>query len=162
VAEEAGVQQGHLTYYFPRRADLVVGVLQRFVERLRQEGLRLRGAATPREARQQIFDLIKVTLKNRDRTRLMLGLLMEVQGDAALSAPIAEVFATQRRSLALLTGRDEEDLDIELALAALRGLGLEQMVVRGPRRTRADDERLDALVDRLAAWLDARPGSSPA
>ena len=41
VAKEAGVPPGHLTYYFPKRLDLLSAVASRFVTMLREDELEI-------------------------------------------------------------------------------------------------------------------------
>jgi DNA-binding transcriptional regulator YbjK len=153
VAKEAGIDQGHLTYYFPRRSDLLGGVLARFVARGVEEGTRLLSLIQrdPGEARARLLEFARAMVRDRRRTRLLLGLAMEVQGLPAASRVIAEQFQRQARGLAAIFGRAEDDPEVALALAALRGLALEHLLTPGEDRT------LDALVDRLAGRLGAAP-----
>lgn len=150
VAKEAGVEQGHLTYYFPKKADLVIAVLQHATERTRAEVMRLVARAGQEGTRKTFFDLARSLAKDHKRTRLLLGLAVESQGDPELGRAIAEGLRVQRKAVALLLARPEGDLDVELALAALRGIGVEHMLAR------TTNARVDELVERLDAWLSHR------
>jgi DNA-binding transcriptional regulator YbjK len=149
VAEEAGIDQGHLTYYFPRRQDLLSGVLSHFAERASRGGAKLQAlhAADPEAARGRLTEFAREMVKDRRRTRLLLALGMEVQGSPTGLRVIADQFQRQRRGLALIFGRAEDDPEVALALVALRGLALEHLL--GHR----GDQDLDALVDRVVARL---------
>src|SRR4051812_1486279 len=80
VARAAGIPQGHLTYYFPRRADLLLAVARRSIDRAAQELAALGAAA----ARAVAPDLIAFMIKDRPRTRMLVALLVEAGDDAQL------------------------------------------------------------------------------
>lgn len=155
VAAEAEVEQGHLTYYFPKKTDLVLGVLERISARARDEFLRVVVGASRDSSRALLFQFAKAMAKDHRRTRLLLGLILETQPDPALSEKVADVVRAQRLAFAALLGRPPGDLDAELALAALRGIGVEHMLLGG------QETRVDALVERLAVWLDRPADEGP-
>jgi DNA-binding transcriptional regulator YbjK len=160
VARAAGIPQGHLTYYFPRRADLLVAVARRSVELAVQElegfwssdGWRAAGD----DVRRRALAIIGFLIKDRERTRMLLGLLVEAEEDAALRAVLIESFGQLRLLLARGLGRSPDDPDVEIAIATLWGLGL-QHLMWGDQRPEAATDR---LVDRLPAWL-GRPAAAP-
>jgi AcrR family transcriptional regulator len=159
IAKEAGLEQGHLTYYFPRRPALVLAVLERYALRVRQERLQLLGqqVSGPVELRALARAVIKHSIRDRGRTRLMLSLAMEAEAEAEpqFSQLIAEAFRTQEANLARVFGREPGDPDVVIALAALRGLGIEALLAR------SNDERFDRLVDRIAELLEVRSRRPP-
>jgi len=100
VARAAGIPQGHLTYYFPRRADLLVAVARRSVELAVREldgfwssdGWRSAGD----DVRRRALAIVGFLIKDRERTRMLLGLLVEAEEDAALRAVLIENFGLLR------------------------------------------------------------------
>jgi DNA-binding transcriptional regulator YbjK len=162
VARAAGIPQGHLTYYFPRRADLLVAVARRSVELavreldgfFSSEGWRAAGD----DLRRRALAMVAWIIKDRERTRMLLGLLVEAEEDAALRAVLLESFGQLRQLLARALHRAPEDPDVEIAIATLWGLGL-QHLLWGEHRPEAATDR---LVERLPAWLEREPAAAPA
>jgi hypothetical protein len=75
-------------------------------------------------------------------------LVLSAGADRALADRAAAFIEMQRATFAQLLGRKAGDLDAEVALAALRGIGLEQMLLGG------DDRHVEARIARIAAWLE--------
>jgi len=151
VAQEAGVEQGHLTYYFPRKADLAEGVVERILERQREGAAQavLRGDGDPRA---RVFGVAKSLVRDRRRTRLLLSFFVETYADEASSKKLDEAWSQQRRAFAAVVGRDEDDPQVELGLAAIRGLALGQVMAP------VSSKRIDELVDQLVRWLGLHGG----
>ena len=151
VAREAGIQQGHLTYYFPRKSDLLMGVIEALNERARRrlgrvsEELSEMGA---RERRQALFTEARAMMRDRKRTRVLLGLLAEAEDDAELQALLHEREARFQAWVKLLLGDGLDAIDAELLVATLRGLGMQQLA------SRMSPAHLDALLGRLEQWID--------
>jgi DNA-binding transcriptional regulator YbjK len=162
VARAAGIPQGHLTYYFPRRADLLVAVARRSVElAVRElegfwssEGWRAAGA----DVRRRALAIVGFLIKDRERTRMLLGLLVEAEEDPALRAVLIENFGLLRKLLARGLEREPDDPDVEIAIATLWGLGL-QHLMWGDARPEAGTDR---LVERLPAWFQKPPAPAAA
>jgi AcrR family transcriptional regulator len=155
VARAAGVPQGHLTYYFPRKFDLLHAVARRFIEMM---GVGLR-ACTPCErsvpagavSTEQAFGALAQLVRDREHTRMLLGLIVEAETDASLREVLIEGAAQVRAALAEVTGRACDDPDVDVALATVWGMSLVHLLF-GDRRT---DAQTDALVTRLAQWFPA-------
>ncbi len=128
VAAEAGVEQGHLTYYFPTKADLVLGVFQHTTERYRAGAAAFVGSAGDEPPEKVFFKLATSMAKDRKRTRLMLSLILESGSDTALGKELEQVIAMQRAAMAFALGRAPSDVRVALALATLRGIGVEQLL----------------------------------
>ncbi len=79
-----------------------------------------------------------------------MGLLAEAVEDAEVSAALGAMVRSQRASLARLLGRDPEDPDVYIATAALRGLGIENLVEPD------DPARVEAVLARFRQWYGAR------
>jgi AcrR family transcriptional regulator len=155
VAREAGVQQGHLTYYFPKKADLVAGVLERLSERARAELEHLIAhAAQLGEAERHalFFAQIRAVMQDKKRTRILLGLTIEAHDDPEIAALLNERSMGPRMVIAALMNRPPDDVDVEIALATLRGIGLQNLL-------KTDTEHTDVLFARFRQWLAALPPS---
>lgn len=153
VAREAGVQQGHLTYYFPKKSALALAVIERLQNRSRLEFEKILGQAQ-KLPRAELYDLffaqVRAMMKDRKRSRVMLGLAAEAQDDPEVAKMLARHLGVQRAGMATLLGRSPDDVDVHIALAALRGLGIEHLVARG------DDAQVDEVVARFRSWLEVR------
>ncbi len=161
VAREAGLQQGHLTYYFPHKRDLVTAVLSRLSEGARGEFARVvaaRSALPPDEAHRLLAEVVRMLLRDRRRSRILVAMLAEAEEDDAVRAALLDLLQEQRRALAVMLGREADDPHVHLALAALRGLGIEQTLAP------LDDAAIDELIARFRAWFappDGRADNSP-
>ncbi|MCE9573087.1 MAG: TetR/AcrR family transcriptional regulator [Deltaproteobacteria bacterium] len=149
VARAAGVAQGHLTYYFPHKADLAAAVVERLSRDARRELEPLLGAALadPEAAHALFFAQVEKLLKNEKRSRAMLGLMAEALDDRALAKVLARTLVLQRGMMARLLGREADDPDVHIAVAALRGLGIENLLSHG------DPAQAEAVVARFRTWL---------
>jgi AcrR family transcriptional regulator len=158
VAREAGLQQGHLTYYFPHKRDLVTAVLARLSESARGEFERVvaaRLALPPEEGQRLLSDVVRILLRDRRRARFLVAMLAEADEDDAVRAALLELLRDQRRALAVMLGRDADDPTVHLALATLRGLGIEHLLAP------PSDAELDEVIARFRGWF-ARPDAAPA
>jgi AcrR family transcriptional regulator len=157
VAREAGIPQGHLTYYFPRKSDLFAAVARRTIELLGQEVAQfVAGAGWTAEgpsARERALAVVESTIKDAERTRLLLGLVLEASEDGELRDLLVESARNVRMLLAGGMGRDPSDPDVEIMLATLWGLGVSHLIHRGRR----PDAHSAALVARLPALLESFP-----
>lgn len=147
VAKVAGVFQGHLTYYFPKRHDLLEAVTDRFVELLRAE---LPAEIVPLFSRRKAaMVFVRKLVKNRARTRTLLGLVVAADEDPALRKRLVDNAGRLRKLVAGFVDRDVEDSDVDIVLATLWGLGLMHLIL-----DERDEETTVARVERFEEWLD--------
>lgn len=126
VARKAGVRQSHLTYYFPRKLDLTLALLQDFLDRASETVSQL-----AQDGREPLDVAIHELVTDRARMRFFLGLI-----DQALDEPqIMEILRAHMRELPVMAarafGRDPADPAIEALVDQLRGLGLRALVFPG-------------------------------
>lgn len=63
---------------------------------------------------------------------------------------LLKILRERRRALAVMLGRGADDPQVHLALAALRGLGIEQTLAP------LDDAAIDELIARFRSWIVPR------
>ncbi|MGE4373568.1 MAG: TetR/AcrR family transcriptional regulator [Xanthobacter sp.] len=138
IAKAAGVRQSHLTYYFPRKADLFIAMLE---------------AAHERAARTCPLDLGTIDGKlafmhrlmfDRKRMRFFLGIVLEVSEEPELR-PILE--AHTRELAGVVAGIYARTVDDEAVLAfvdRLRGMGLRHLLEPGLKADKVDMHALAA------------------
>lgn len=149
IAEEAGVRQSHLTYYFPTRAALAEAVLERLVETQRAATQQMIAAASDERLLDRLLRAMRSTVTDTRRTRLLLALVLEMEEEAAgVVRTLRATQRAQREALERILGRGDGDPNVALALAALRGIALDQLVAPRSR------EEIDVLFVALAKLLD--------
>ncbi len=157
VAKAAGVLQSHLTYYFPRRTDLLAAVVHHSaaatVEEIRASLATQPLFAADADVRERVMALTRFLAKNRERTRMLLALLVETDDEPALRDILVEQVGQVRGLVAMAIGRDHDDPDVDIALAMLWGLGLQHFVLADRR----GEDYTDRLFERVPLWFAASP-----
>jgi AcrR family transcriptional regulator len=100
VARAAGVRQSHLTYYFPTRADLLLGVAAHSMNAL-VSGM----ASAAREGsltRDTLAPALVAAASDKRRARVMLGLAVTSDEDGELKARFRELVAAIRARIGAL------------------------------------------------------------
>lgn len=153
VAKAAGVPQGHLTYYFPKKSDLLVAVARRFREHTAEEVSAFFGAERQRSGTRQerLLEVVRMMSENGPRTRALVGLMLEAEREPALYEELCAGIAGVRQFLAAVLGKSEPDADVDVFLALFWGLGIQHLVL-GSRRSA--DYR-ECLVERTGSVLRA-------
>ena len=129
VARTLGIRQSHLTYYFPRRADLLSALALRFLEGLSTELAALDAPAVSPPALEVITTLHRA-ITEPDSMRAFLALVVEAEQDDALRMMLAHHMAHFDEMVARYLGRPASDSAVRSMLAALRGIGLENLLCR--------------------------------
>jgi AcrR family transcriptional regulator len=124
VAKVAGVRQSHLTYYFPRRADLVAAVVERFVTAARERFAALEQSNDTAA----LIETLARLMTDPVHMRLFLGFIVEADQDPALRAVLDGHVREFHVLVAAAFGREAEDPDVGILLDLLRGRGLMRMV----------------------------------
>jgi AcrR family transcriptional regulator len=118
IAKEAGVPQGHLTYYFPRRIDLLAAVAQRYVERMAHDVMTM----------EDPLELVTRVVSGRDRTRMLIALFQESESDKKLRKVMQDSATQLRTGTARLLGKDPDDPEALLVQACIWGLALQHLL----------------------------------
>lgn len=156
VAKLLGIRQSHLTYYFPRRADLLMALADRFLGHA-AHGLGQIGQGKARA--QEVWLAVNRSVTAPGAMRSFLGLVIEAEQDPALR----ELLATHSEQFVALVarelGRAATDADVRLGVAALRGLALDALLhqrAHSDRAALAIGKRL-GLTQRTAKTPEAKP-----
>jgi len=154
VARLAGVPQGHLTYYFPKRRHLLLAVARRFGEQLRGRMPHLDGSGAARDEGRRFLDAF---VRDRALNRRLLRLLVEADGDAELCEALSDTRTGLRHVTARALGRPEADPDVDVAMGTLLGLAMQHLLL-------APDPEAEPppSLTRMGAWLGTPPTRGPA
>lgn len=121
VARRAGVRQSHLTYYFPKRNDLLEAITERVVEGMAAHvRAALDGSRDPMSALEAIANAIA----QREHMRMFIGVIVEADGDARVREILMRHTGRLQAALAELLGGDDAREQARLVLACLWGMGL--------------------------------------
>jgi AcrR family transcriptional regulator len=115
VAKAAGVRQSHLTYYFPRKADLLAAVL---------EASHCYGRVTPPKSLDQAIRFLEELMFDANRMRFLLGAVIEAGNDDNLRTALAAHVDGLAKEVAPHFGRAANDPTVLAFLDRLRGLGI--------------------------------------
>lgn len=128
VAAEAGIRQSHLTYYFPKKADLIAGLLQQHIDSAEHQLLALSAGETFASFDEAMTELTR----NQARMRFFLGLLVEADNNAGLQAMLAAHISQFDDIVACHFGRSRGDVNVVAFLNTLRGYGMCNLVSLAP------------------------------
>lgn len=115
------MRQSHLTYYFPRRADLLSAMLvhSHRVAEHGAEGL-------------DFFEQLAALLFDRKRTRFLLAVIVETAEDSENRAVTAAHMAHFGEHLARCFARSRDDPAIAALVAQMRGMAMAHLVGTEP------------------------------
>lgn len=150
VAKAAGVTQSHLTYYFPRKADLLAAVL---------EASHGYGHAAPPKSQAHAMRLLEELMFDANRMRFFLGAVIEAGDDANLRKALAAHVHGLAKEIAPHFGRTADDPAVGALLDQLRGLGIRLLLEPKKRIEQKIDVR--AVADELGLLAQKPPGSNP-
>ncbi|MEM9158942.1 MAG: TetR family transcriptional regulator [Verrucomicrobiota bacterium] len=124
VAAAAGVRQSHLTYYFPKKTDLVAGLLSQHIDKM--EAM----LADP-DRSIDLGPAFELIANDPGRMRFFMGLIVECERDGELKKLMKEHVDQFGTLAARFFGRDSGDADVTLFLNALRGFGMMRLLDGG-------------------------------
>ncbi len=153
VAKVAGVRQGHLTYYFPRKADLWIATAARAQEDMERELAELLAspglADSTKDMRAKFVFLIGQVVRNHQRTRMIISLVLQAQEDPELIQLCRDHAERSRNFLRIALGARYSDTTVELTLAALWGLGTRELITEEGKNDCVSLHLVEALFDML-------------
>ncbi|HXV32045.1 MAG TPA: helix-turn-helix domain-containing protein [Sinorhizobium sp.] len=114
IAKATGLRQSHLTYYFPRKADLYIALLDASHERAERRG------ATSAACEDRLCSL----MFDGERIRFFLSILLEIGDDPELQAILRDHAARFEAAAASHFGRGAGDPAVTAFVDELRGIGI--------------------------------------
>ncbi len=121
LAKAVGLRQSHLTYYFPRKADLYIALLEASHARAHSHN-KSSGAAPDFEA------MLQSLMFDRNRMRFFLGIVIAVSEEPELRAILRQHTHHLLQAIAAHYGREPSDPDVIMFVDCLRGVGLRHLL----------------------------------
>jgi len=140
VAAAAGIRQSHLTYYFPKKVDLIVALLDDHVHGDDRPG---DGGHHHHDA-EHIGPALELVASDRKRISFFLNLIVEAEQEPALRRMVYEHMTAFDAVVSRAYGRKAGDPDVEAFVDSLRGFGMKQLLREGTK-----DIDIDALARRF-------------
>jgi AcrR family transcriptional regulator len=155
VAARVGLRQGHLTYYFPTRTDLLAAVARKAIDNQLAGIARTVALAESREAAAKA--VASATLNHRN-TRVLVALNQAADQEPEVRALFNELtggFVTQLGNLLQALGLDPREDRIDLVHALFVGLSVIELATSRARGR----ERGEAVLRSALSLLAARPST---
>lgn len=140
VAKTAGLRQSHITYYFPRKADLFIALLEASHERASMRG----EGATDGEGFEGAMRFLKRLMFDPDRMRFFLRVILEAGQEPELRAILSRHAAALAKRVATQCGRPADDPAAAAFVDLVRGAGLRMLLE--PDENGAESPDLEALA----------------
>jgi AcrR family transcriptional regulator len=141
VAAAAGLRQSHLTYYFPRKTDLLAATLEASHAQAHKPKRGSIGSdVDPLEA-------VRALMFERNRMRFFVSVVAQASDQSDIRATLAAHARGVAEQLAPVFGRTADDPDIIAFIDMLRGMGLRLLLESDDKRRAAVD--IDALAARF-------------
>lgn len=131
VAKRAGVRQSHVTYYFPKRSDLIGAVARSYSDSVGAEVLRLMQGGASNDLGDALRALTTAVIGDRKRTRILIGLLMASEEDKKLRRQLQDGILGLRQVMAHALGSKPGDRAPAMLQATLWGLALQHLLLDG-------------------------------
>jgi len=144
VARRADVRQSHLTYYFPKRDDLIGAVAARFIEHAFGTLETAAGAASPDDL-SEVLSRAAAAIADEGHMRMFTGVIVETDRNPDLRAALVRVTKQLQATLAARLSGENAAERARLVLASLWGLGLYDFLVRPRRRSPLAESLLASL-----------------
>jgi AcrR family transcriptional regulator len=124
VAKAARLRQSHLTYYFPRKADLFVALLDASHDRAAKKGKTNPASKGP----DSIFEQLAGVMFDRRRMQFFLGIVLATSDEPELRTAVAAQADELIRRAAECFGRTEDDPAVRAFIDILRGIGFRMVL----------------------------------
>jgi len=122
IAKIAGLRQSHLTYYFPRKADLYVALLEASHARAAERN----GGTEP-----TLGAMLSSLFFAPERMRFFLSIVLEVDEESDLKRAVAAHAAGLCREVAARLGMPPDDARVGAFIDELRGAGIRFLLGHG-------------------------------
>lgn len=122
IAKISGLRQSHLTYYFPRKADLYIALLDASHERAERERTEVQSLPT----------MLESLFLSAERMRFFLSIVLEVSDDRDLQRVVARHMNGLCNEIGARLGLSADDVRLTALVDELRGLGLRRLIDPSP------------------------------
>ena len=144
VSRAAGVSQSHLTYYFPRRADLILAVARHALAETIRE-VRASAEERPQQRFAHTVEALARRVSDQRVVRLMVGLVVASESDRGIKGSLAAFIATVRDMLRELLQEIGIDADAH-TVAGIHSLAVGLAVLNLARDTKASRAEVNAIL----------------
>ena len=157
VAKAAGIKQSHLTYYFPKRTDLLLGIAEHTIARVMSD---LEARMQEERSRTAFGETIATAMIDGAPPRVMVGLIVAADADPSLRPPLRKLIKHVRTRIqgVLDTAGAAAGIDRALLLhATVVGLA----VMHDARRTPESAREVKQGVAGILRLLGLEPAKRP-
>lgn len=119
LAKTAGIRQSHLTYYYPRKADLFAALL---------EGSHHRAGNQTSERSEDVVDLLEKLISDPKRMRFFLGITLELSDEPELREMLASHARELTADVASYFDRLSTDPSVIAFIDQARGIGIRLLI----------------------------------
>ena len=154
VAKAAGVPQGHLTYYFPKKVDLLKAVGARFAEEIAGELASAVKDFDPSAASPDQGEIRRTVLRfvtNRKRTRTLVGLIGEGERHPEVLEGLRRGAEMMRSIIGHVNGLEPAEPRVHFILASIWGIAIQHLLFTD-RSSSETESLLQALYDTVDSW----------
>lgn len=154
VAKAAGIKQSHLTYYFPTRADLLLGIAEQSIERA-MEDISTRLDENPQ--RLTLASTFADVMIAGVPPRVMIGLTVAADADPEIREPLRKLIRQVRARVKTLLTKSGLPSGAEAAMlfhAVVVGLAVMHQARMSPRSAGEVRDGMAAMLRLLAQSRD--------
>ena len=154
VARAAGIKQSHLTYYFPTRADLLLGIAEQSIGRT-MEDISARVDENPDQA--TLASTFTDVMISGVPPRVMIGLIVAADADSEIRKPLRKLIKHVRAQVHMLLTKSGLASNPEAAMlfhAAVVGLGVMHQARMNPQSANEVRHGIAAMLRLLAQPMD--------
>lgn len=119
IARNAKLRQSNLTYYFPRKADLYIALLEASHER---------AEASNADTASSLREMLSSLFFSPERMRFFLSIVLEVGDDADLKRVMSEHASGLSREVASRLCLPADDARVHAFIDELRGVGIRVLI----------------------------------
>ncbi|MGY6275896.1 TetR/AcrR family transcriptional regulator [Methylomonas sp. MgM2] len=151
VATAARVKQSHLTYYFPKRADLLLGVAEYAIDNILHE---VEAGLTESASASALVDIISAAVIKGVPPRVMLGLIVAADAAPEIRPALQKLIRRVRDQIQMLLAKASMTADDRTALifhAVVVGLAVMHDAQRTERSAQEVKTGLDLFVELIGA-----------
>ena len=160
VAKAAGVKQSHLTYYFPKRTDLLLGIAEHTIANVMSDLSARLESDSPQVA---FAETVANTMITGVPPRVMLGLIIAADADPAIRPPLRKFITHIRTQIQLILEKAGAVSNADATLlfhATMVGLAVMHDAQRTPESAQEVKDGINGILRLLGAETSGRLGKA--